>query len=63
MMKNNNLSETKTLNLKGLFNVSDITGQRFRQLNKKHNQYWTLAIYPKGIAVVLSECVVIGELI
>ena len=63
MMKKNNLSETKTLNLKGLFNVSDITGQRFRQSNKKHNHDWTLAIYPKGIAVVLSECVVIGELI
>ena len=63
MMKNNNLSETKTLNLKGLFNVSDITGQRFRQSNKRHNQYWTLAIYPKGIADVLSECFVNGELI
>ena len=63
MIKNNNLSEPKTLNLKGLFNVSDINGQRFRQSNKKHNQYWTLAIYPKGIAVVLSECFVNGELI
>lgn len=63
MIKNNNLSETKTLNLKGLFNASDITGQRFGQLNNKHNHDWTLAIYPKGIAVVLSECVVTGELI
>ena len=63
MIKNNNLSETKTLNLKGLFNASDITGQIFRQLNNKHNHDWTLAIYPKGIAVVLTECVVTGELI
>ena len=63
MMKKKILSKHKTLNLKGLFNVSDITGQRFRQSNKKHNHDWTLAIYPKGIAVVLSECVVIGELI
>jgi hypothetical protein len=63
MMKKNNLSETKTLNLKGLFNVSDITRQRFRQCKQKHNHDWTLAIYPKGIAVVLSECVVNGELI
>lgn len=49
MMKKNNLSETKTLNLKGLFNVSDIEGQRFRQTNKKHNQIRTTVIYPKGI--------------
>ena len=63
MMSKFNMSKTKTLNLKGSFNASDITGQRFRQLNNKHNHDWTLAIYPKGIAVVLSECIVTGELI
>jgi len=49
MMKKKILSKHKTLNLKGLFNVSDITGQRFRQSNKKHNQIRTTVIYPKGI--------------
>ena len=42
------LSEIKTLNLKGLFNVSDIDGQRFRQSNKKHHQIRTSVIYPLG---------------
>lgn len=63
MMKNNNLSDTKTLNLKGLFNVSDITGQRFRQSTKKHNQFRTYGIYPKGYTSCPSECFVNGELI
>jgi len=48
MMKIINLSNKQTLNLKGLFNVSDITGQRFRQTNKKHHQIRTHGIYPKG---------------
>ena len=48
MMKKINLSKDKTLNLKGLFNVSDITGQRFRQTNKKYHQIRTHGIYPKG---------------
>lgn len=48
MIKIFNLSYIKTLNLKALFNASDIKGQRFRQSNKKHNQDWTEAIYPKG---------------
>ena len=59
MMKKNNLSKNKTLNLKGLFNASDITGQRFRQLKQNIIRLDT-AIYPKGIPDVLSECVVLS---
>jgi len=43
------MSAIKTLNLKGLFNVLDITGQRFRQSNKKHNHDWTNTQHPKGV--------------
>ena len=64
MMMKNNLSEIKTLNLKGLFNVSDITGQRFRQTNKKHNQIRTNGIYPLGYTKCpMSVCFVFWELI
>ena len=63
MMKNNNLSDTKTLNLKGLFNVSDIEGQRFRQSTKKHNQFRTYGIYPKGYTSCPSDYFINGELI
>lgn len=59
MMKKKILSKHKTLNLKGLFNVSDITGQRFRQTNKKHHQIRTKAIHPLGYSKCpRSDCFV-----
>ena len=54
------MSEIKTLNLKGLFNVSDIIRQRLRQSNKKHNHDWTNTQHPKGVGDVLSECIVMN---